>query len=81
MPKLRQMSSSDLVSVFAAFGFSVANQKGSHIKLVRKTSFGKQVLTVPDHKELRKGTIKGIFNQASKFISQEELRSHFYNEN
>jgi predicted RNA binding protein YcfA (HicA-like mRNA interferase family) len=60
------------------FGFLVAKQKGSHIKIKKKTDFGFQVLTIPNHKEIDKGTLKAIFNQASKFISEEELRIKFY---
>ena len=44
----------------------------------RKTHSGFQVLTVPNHKEIDKGTLKGIFNQAAKFIPEEELRPLFY---
>ena len=38
----------------------------------------KQTLTVPNHAELDRGTLKAIFNQASKYLSEQELSPHFY---
>ena len=78
MPKLKSLSSKEIISIFQSFGFDVFSQKGSHIKLVRQTSFQRQILVVPNHKVLSKGTIKAIYDQSSKYISQEKLRDHFY---
>ena len=78
MPKLKRLSQKEVLKILESFGFVVASQRGSHIKIKRKTDFGFQVLTVPNHKELDKGTLKAIFNQASKFISEDELREKFY---
>jgi hypothetical protein len=35
-------------------------------------------LTIPLHAELDSGTLRAIFRQASRFISESELRPHFY---
>jgi predicted RNA binding protein YcfA (HicA-like mRNA interferase family) len=78
MPKLRQLSQKEIIKTLEEFGFIVKTQRGSHIKMRRKTDSGFQVLTVPNHKEIDKGTLKGIFNQASRFIPESELREHFY---
>ena len=80
MPKLKSLDSSEIIKILEYFGFTISSQKGSHIKLVKQTSFQKQVLTIPNHKELKKGTIKAIFNQASRFISSEDLEKYFYTE-
>jgi len=81
MPKLRILSGQEIVKIFLVFGFSVAAQRGSHIKLVRilpdKT---RQTLTIPNHPELDKGTIKAIYRQALRYIPEEELKSYFYSE-
>ena len=37
-----------------------------------------QTLTIPNHDELDKGTLKAIYNQALRYISEENLREHFY---
>lgn len=80
MPKLKNLSAKKVISIFEEFGFSVVGQKGSHVKLVRQVSSGRQVLTVPNHKELDKGTVKGIYSQALPFVPDSELRKHFYTE-
>lgn len=78
MPKLKILSSEKIISALENFGFKITGQKGSHIKLSRQTSVQKQVLTIPNDKNLPKGTIKAIFNQASRFVSQDELKKYFY---
>ena len=67
------------MKIFNTFGFQIASQKGSHIKLQRILPDGtKQTLTIPLHDELDKGTIKAIYRQALRYIPENELRDHFY---
>ena len=81
MPKLRIFSGQEIVKIFLVFGFSVVAQRGSHIKLVRILSDStRQTLTIPDHPELDKGTIKAVYRQALRYIPDGELRQHFYSE-
>ena len=77
--KLKVLSSDEVVTIFRAFGFSVQSQRGSHIKLRRDTSREKQILIIPHHKSIPKGTLKAILNQASHYIASTELEPHFYN--
>ena len=78
MPKLKQLSGKDLVSILAIFGFEVISQKGSHIKLQRIINDIKQTVTLPNHKELDKGTLKAILRQVSRFIPEDMLFNHFH---
>jgi len=78
MPKLKSLDSDEIIKILESFGFKIHSQKGSHVKLVKQTPVQKQVLTIPNHKELKKGTVKAIFNQASRFVSSEELQKFFY---
>ncbi|MHB1687404.1 MAG: type II toxin-antitoxin system HicA family toxin [Ignavibacteriaceae bacterium] len=81
MPKLKVLSGEDVIKIFKSFGFIVSVQRGSHIKLIRLLKDNvKQPITIPNHKELDKGTLKAIIRQASKYISEEELKNHFYTE-
>lgn len=81
MPKLKTLSGQEVVDIFSALGFIVANQRGSHIKLKRVVSPDTaQTLTVPLHGELDKGTLKAIYRQALRYIPQDELRKDFYSE-
>ncbi len=77
MPKLRRHSGEEVVSIFRGFGFRVAAQHGSHIKLVRDSPSGRQVLTIPAHRELDTGTLRAIIRQASRFVAADELDPHF----
>jgi predicted RNA binding protein YcfA (HicA-like mRNA interferase family) len=81
MPKLKVLSGPEVVRLLALFGFKVVSQKGSHVKLRRmEPGGGQQTLTIPDHKELDRGTLGAIYRQASRYISESELRRHFYAE-
>jgi predicted RNA binding protein YcfA (HicA-like mRNA interferase family) len=77
MPKLRRLSGDDVVGIFRDFGFRVVAQHGSHIKLVRESPSGRQVLTIPAHRELDTGTLRAIIRQASRFVAADDLDPHF----
>lgn len=79
MPKLKVLGGDDVIKILSLFGFLIEKQKGSHVKLLRVNKQGlREILTVPIHKELDKGTLKAIFRQASKYIPEGELYNHFY---
>ncbi len=82
MPKLKNLSGNDLIKIFQEFGFEVVSQKGSHVKLKKysETSGDAQVMIIPKHKEMDKGTLKGIYSQALKYVPDNELRIYFYSD-
>jgi predicted RNA binding protein YcfA (HicA-like mRNA interferase family) len=50
MPKLKTLSGHDVLRIFAKFGFEIADQEGSHVKIRRQLlTGGRQSLTVPLH--------------------------------
>jgi len=67
MPKLPRISGRECLAALQKMGFAVARQKGSHIVLRR----GSSGCVVPNHKEIRVGTLSGILKQAG--ISAEEF--------
>ena len=67
MPKLPVLSGRDVVRGLQTLGFERVGQRGSHIKLRR----GSATVIVPDHREVRKGTLAAILLQAR--ISIEDL--------
>lgn len=79
MPKLKVLSGKDLIKIFNKLGFTIQSQKGSHIKLFRQMQSNKQVLVIPNHTEIDVGTLKAIYKQASKYISEADLKQYFYN--
>lgn len=54
------------------FDFSVTSQKGSHIKISRIKNGEKQVLVFPNHNEIDTDTLKAIYRQALRYISESE---------
>lgn len=46
------------------FGFTVSGQTGSHVRLSKMTPDGKVGTVVPDHDELKLGTLKGVLKLA-----------------
>ncbi|MCL4547658.1 MAG: type II toxin-antitoxin system HicA family toxin [Bacteroidetes bacterium] len=81
MPKLKVLSGEDIITVFKKFDFEIAGQKGSHVKLTRLLQDASvQSLTIPNHKEIDRGTLKAILRQSSKYIPESELRKYFYTE-
>lgn len=81
MPRLRRLTTRQLLRALRDFGFQVIATRGSHAKLVRVLPSGeRQVLTVPLHSQLAPGTLRAIFRQAVRFIPESELRSKFFTE-
>ncbi len=81
MPRLKRLTAPEVVGVLGRFGFEVASTRGSHAKLVRIVDSGeKQVLTVPMHAQLRTGTVRAIYRQASRFVPVTDLRPEFFSE-
>lgn len=79
MPKLKTLSGKEVIKIFNSLGFKVASQRGSHVKLRRITGGKKQMLTIVTHKKLDKGTLRAIYRQALRYVSEKDLSSHFYN--
>ncbi len=79
MPRLRRLSGAEVIAILSRFGFTVHSRRGSHVKLRRILPDGSaQSLTIPAHPELDTVTCRAIFRQASRVVSEEELRPHFY---
>ncbi len=78
MPKPKRLSGTDIIRILEIFRFTIVSQRGSHVKLVRTVGSERQTLVIPNHKELTTGAIVAIFRQASRYISEQELRLHFY---
>ena len=79
MPKPKVLSGAEAVRILASFGFTVTSQRGSHIKLRRVLPDGaRQTLTVPNHRELDRGTVLGIYRQTLRYIAEDELAPKFF---
>jgi predicted RNA binding protein YcfA (HicA-like mRNA interferase family) len=78
-PRLRPLSSRELILALRRFGFEVVATRGSHAKLRRLAPDGsRQVLTIPLHREIAPGTLSAILRQAGRYVPEAELRPLFY---
>jgi len=73
--KLKKISGKECVKILCnKFGFSIARQKGSHIVLRKETPEGAIGTVVPNHKELKIGTLNGILELAK--IREEDFAKY-----
>jgi predicted RNA binding protein YcfA (HicA-like mRNA interferase family) len=68
MSKLPVISGQDCIKALIKAGFYVKRQHGSHIILRRDDPFAQ--LTVPDHKQLDRGTLRTIIRQAGFTVEE-----------
>lgn len=62
MPKL--YSAKKVLAALKRNGFEIISQRGSHIKLSKKTPDNIYTVIVPNHKEIAMGTFNSILKQA-----------------
>jgi predicted RNA binding protein YcfA (HicA-like mRNA interferase family) len=70
MTKLPVVSGRDLVKALAKIGYLSDHQTGSHI-ILRHHAPPHRRLTIPNHKEIAKGTLKNIIRETG--LTVEEL--------
>ncbi len=79
MPKLKNLSGKEVANIFLTLGFEISSRRGSHVKLRRTSADGtKQTLTIPDHNELDRGTLRAIYRQGLHYVPEEKLAHYFY---
>lgn len=72
MSRLKKISGMECVKILCnKFGFSVVRQRGSHIILRKETNNGAIGTVVPNHPEIKIGTLKGILELAK--INEEDF--------
>lgn len=64
MPKLRVLSGREVCKIMARHGFEQVRQKGSHLIMQKKEGNTTITVPVPDHDELKMGTLSGIIRQS-----------------
>jgi len=64
LARLRVLSGREVCRILAAHGFVEVRRRGSHIAMQRRDSDGTVTVPVPDHRELRTGTLLSIVRQS-----------------
>ena len=64
MPKLRILSGTDVCRILERHGFAEVRRRGSHIVMQRTDSGTTTTVPVPNHPEIRTGTLLSIIRQS-----------------
>ena len=64
MGRLRVLSGREVCGIMAAHGFQQIRQRGSHILMQKREGGTTVTVPVPDHRELRIGTLLAIIRQS-----------------
>ena len=71
MSVLPQVSGREVAAALVKAGYEKDRQRGSHI-VMRQTATPHRRITIPDHDEIAKGTLRAILRQAG--ITLEEFK-------
>ena len=71
--KLPIISGKEMAKILSKFGYSVLDQKGSHLIMQGVREGTKRKVVVPQHSEIAKGTLLSILKQAG--LTREELEN------
>lgn len=64
MGRLRVLSGKEVCAILARYGFVEVRKKGSHIIMQKKLPDSTITVPVPDHHEIRIGTLQSIIRQS-----------------
>lgn len=68
------LSGADVCAILSVHGFAQVRRRGSHIVMQKRTATSTITVPVPDHAELRIGTLQSI-------IRQSQLPRHLFEAN
>ena len=64
MAKLRVLSGRELCRILTQHGYEEIRQRGSHIIMQKKIEDSTITIPIPNHKEIRPGTLMSIIRQS-----------------
>lgn len=62
--KLRIFSGKEICKILEIHGFEKVRQRGSHVVMQKQVSANTITVPIPDHKEIRIGTLMSIIRQS-----------------
>jgi predicted RNA binding protein YcfA (HicA-like mRNA interferase family) len=71
--KLRVLSGQEVCAILERHGFVRVRQRGSHVVMQRAADGGTTTVPVPDHNELKIGTLRSIIRQSG--VTRAEFES------
>ncbi len=76
MPKIpRDVSGREMAKRLKVYGYNIVKEKGSHIRLLSSFKGSEHKITIPDHKQIKIGTLNNILNDIGSYLemSKEKL--------
>jgi len=64
LPKLKVFSGKEVCQILEAHSFEKVRQRGSHVVMQKQIPGSTVTVPVPDHKEIRSGTLMSIIRQS-----------------
>ena len=71
MPRLKNLSGKEVCNILKRYGFKEIRRRGSHIVMQKKLENTTITVPIPDHKDLKKGTLMSIIRQSG--VPKEEF--------
>ncbi|MBI2571024.1 MAG: type II toxin-antitoxin system HicA family toxin [Candidatus Schekmanbacteria bacterium] len=71
MGKLRKLSGAEVCRILERHGFAEVRMRGSHVVMQKKVGESTVTVPVPDHKEIKIGTLCSIIRQSG--LARSEL--------
>ena len=69
MSVLTRISGREVVKALTRIGYEEDRQRGSHI-ILRQSSYPHRRITVPDHREIAKGTLRAVIREAGLTVDE-----------
>mgnify|MGYP001557971124 CR=1 FL=1 len=76
MPRIpRDISGRKLAKLLKKYDYKIVRETGNHIRLVSSFKANEHKITIPDHKQVKIGTLNNILNEVADYlkISKEKL--------
>jgi len=71
--KLRVLSGKEVCDILSRHGFQNVRQRGSHIIMQKKIGSSTITVPVPNHTEVKRGTLRSIIRQSQVPIKEFEI--------
>lgn len=66
------VSGRQLIRWLESLGYRVVRQRGSHVRLERRSAAGTHAITVPNHREIARGTLNDILGAVARATEQDK---------
>jgi len=71
--RLKVLSGAEVCRILEGHGFAEVRRRGSHVVMQKVEESGSVTVPVPDHTELRRGTLRSIIRQSG--VAKAEFES------